>query len=189
MNLSRFFFYLDPDLRFLMKWFRFRAYEVMVPGGSGSEILLETLNLHSCFYISSDMLSGWILCILYYFIYEKGSGAQLFVKLYTMEIVSISSMLYTISIYQSWGAGTFFSGSGSGSWLFFQVAPAPAPDFFPKRLRLWLLVFFKAAPAPRSQKHPAPTGSGSWLLVKFAKIFFSPQTSKVKRWKNIKQVK
>ena len=41
-----------------------------------------------------------------------------------------------------------------------------------------------------SQKHPAPTGSssgsGSWLLVKFAKIFFSPQTSKVKRQKNIK---
>ena len=48
---------------------------------------------------------------------------------------------------QGWGAGKFFSfsgsclflsGSGSGSWLFFQAAPAP--DFFPsgqkKRLRL-----------------------------------------------------
>ena len=33
---------------------------------------------------------------------------------------------------------------------------------------------------PRSQIHPAPTGSGSWLLVKFGKIFFSLQTSKVK---------
>ena len=31
---------------------------------------------------------------------------------------------------------------------------APAPDFFPKLLRL--LVFFQAALAPRSQKHPAP---------------------------------
>ena len=39
---------------------------------------------------------------------------------------------------QGWRAGKFFS--GSGSWLFFQVAPAPAPDFFPERLRL--LVFF-----------------------------------------------
>ena len=36
---------------------------------------------------------------------------------------------------------------------------APAPDFFSKRLRL--LFFFQAVPAPRSQKHPAPTGSGS----------------------------
>ena len=96
-----------------------------------------------------------------------------------------------ICFYQGWGAGKFLIGSGSGSWLFFQVAPAPAPDFFPKRLRLRLLVFFQAAPAPapRSQKHPAPTGSGPWLLVKFAKIFFSSQTSKVKRQKNIKQVK
>ena len=38
--------------------------------------------------------------------------------------------------------------TGSGSWLFFQAAPAPC-------------FFFQAAPAPRSQKHPAPTGSGS----------------------------
>ena len=73
--------------------------------------------------------------------------------------------------------------SGSGYWLFFQAAPAP--DFFPKRLRLRLLFFFQAAPALRSQKHPAPTGSGSWLLVKFGKIFFSPQASKVKLQKNI----
>ena len=49
---------------------------------------------------------------------------------------------------QGWGAGKFIS--GSGSWLFFQAAPASAPDFFPNRL----LVFFQAAPAPRSQKHP-----------------------------------
>ena len=46
----------------------------------------------------------------------------------------------------------------------FLLAPAPAPDFFSKRLRL--LVFFQVAPAPapRSQKHPAPTGSGSSAL-------------------------
>ena len=42
---------------------------------------------------------------------------------------------------------------------------APAPDFFSKRLRL------------QGAKKP---GSGSWLLVKFGKIFFSPQTGKVK---------
>ena len=59
---------------------------------------------------------------------------------------------------QGWGAGNFFS----GSWFFFQAAPAP--DFFLKRLRLLVFffraapapVFFQAAPAPRSQKHPAP---------------------------------
>ena len=32
---------------------------------------------------------------------------------------------------------------------------APAPDFFSKRLRL-LVFLFQAAPAPMSQKHPAP---------------------------------
>ena len=93
---------------------------------------------------------------------------------------------YGHSLEQGWGAGKFFS--GSGSWLFFQTAPAP--DFFPNRLRLLVFIssgsgswfFFQAAsaPAPRSQKLPSPTGSGSWLLVKFGKIFFSPQTSKVK---------
>jgi len=49
---------------------------------------------------------------------------------------SLKSKCYT----QGWGAGKFFSGSGSASWLFFQAALAPAPDFFHKRLRL--LVFF-----------------------------------------------
>ena len=51
---------------------------------------------------------------------------------------------------------------------FFQAAPAPvpAPDFFPKRLRLrlrlrFLVFFLQTAPAPRSQKYPALTGSGS----------------------------
>ena len=51
----------------------------------------------------------------------------------------------------------------------FFVQAAPAPHFFPKRLRhrLQLLVFFSS-------------GFSSWLLVKVGKIFFSPQTSKVK---------
>ena len=84
---------------------------------------------------------------------------------------------------QDWGAGKFFS--GSGSWLFFssgsgscffsQAVPAP--------------VFFQAARlqgAKNTRLQPAPA---SRLLVKFAKIFFSPQTSKVKRQKNIKKVK
>ena len=50
---------------------------------------------------------------------------------------------------------------------------APAPDFFFSS-GSGSLYFFRAAPAPRGQK----TDSG--LLVKFGKIFFSPQTSKVK---------
>ena len=90
--------------------------------------------------------------------------------------------------YQGWGAGKFFSGSGSS--LFF------------KRLRLRLLVFF-----------PSGSGSGSWYFFSsgsgsgsgsgskgpktpgsdrlrlLGKIFFSPQTCKVKLQKDIKQVK
>ena len=48
---------------------------------------------------------------------------------------------------------------------------APAPDFFPKRLRLRLLVFFQAAPsppAPRSQKHPAPAPDYWFSLSKYS---------------------
>ena len=77
--------------------------------------------------------------------------------------------------WQGWGAGKFFSGSGSA--ILSQAAPAPG--FFFKRLRL--------QGAKNTRLRPAPTGS--LLLVKFAKIFFSPQTSKVKRQKNIKRVK
>ena len=83
---------------------------------------------------------------------------------------------------QGWGAGKFFS----GSWLFFQAAPAP--DFFPKRLRL-LFFLSSGSGSGSGSKEPKTPGSGSWLMVKFAKIFFSPQASKVKRQKNIKQVK
>ena len=63
---------------------------------------------------------------------------------------------------QGWGAGKFFSGSGSCSSLIFQAAPAPV--FFPQ-----------AAPAPSisfpgapGQKHPAPA---PWQNILFpAKI-------------------
>ena len=71
---------------------------------------------------------------------------------------------------QGWGAGKFFA--------------APAPDFFFKRLRL--LIFSQATPAPGifferlRLRFQGAKKSGSWLLVKFGKIFFSPQTSKVK---------
>ena len=78
---------------------------------------------------------------------------------------------------QGWGAGKFFSGSDSGSWLFFQVALAPAPDFFPKRLRLRLLVFF----FERLRLH----GAKNTRLRLLGKIFFSLQTSKIKLQKNI----
>ena len=41
----------------------------------------------------------------------------------------------------------------------------PAPDFFFKRLGLRLMVFFfQAAPAPRSQKHPAPAQAPDYWL-------------------------
>ena len=63
---------------------------------------------------------------------------------------------------QGWEAGKFFS--GSGSWFFFKAAPAPAPDFFPKRLRLRFLVLFferlrlrlQGAKNPRLWPAPAP---------------------------------
>ena len=74
---------------------------------------------------------------------------------------------------QGWGAGKFFS--GSGSLLFFQ--PAPAPDFFPKRLQLRLLVFFSGSKGPKTP------GSDRFRLL--GKIFFSPQTS-AKKYKTSK---
>ena len=54
------------------------------------------------------------------------------------------------------GDGTFHQGWEPANFLV-----APAPDFF-------------------FSKGPKNTGFGSWLLVKFGKIFFSPQASKVK---------
>ena len=66
---------------------------------------------------------------------------------------------------QGWGTGKFFS--GSGSWLFFkwlrllffsQAAPAPAPGFFFKRLRLQGAKNTQLRPAPA----PAP---GYWLSL------------------------
>ena len=62
---------------------------------------------------------------------------------------------------------------------FFKAALAPAPDFFPKWLRLRHLVFFSRGSGSGS-KGPKKPGSVYRLLVKFGKIFFSPQTSKVK---------
>ena len=91
----------------------------------------------------------------------------------------------------------WFSGRAGEPANFF---PVPAPDFFfkrlrlrlliffPKRLRLWLLVFFQAAPAPapRSQKHPAPAPD-YWLSL--PKYSFPHKLVKVNGKKNIKQVK
>ena len=59
---------------------------------------------------------------------------------------------------------------------------APAPDFFPKRPRL--LVFFSSGSGSKGPKTP-----GSDRLRLLGKIVFSPQISKVKLQKNIKQVK
>ena len=73
---------------------------------------------------------------------------------------------------QGFGAGWFFSRAGDpANFLaapapaFFQAAPAQAPasDFFPKRLRL-LVFFFRAAPAPRGPKKPAPAPD-YWLSL------------------------
>ena len=63
-----------------------------------------------------------------------------------------SNIAYLVQILQGWGAGKFFSGSGSG--LFFQAAPAP--NFFPKWLRL--LVFFSSGSGSGS-KEPKTPGS------------------------------
>ena len=71
---------------------------------------------------------------------------------------------------------TYIKGWGAGKFL-----AAPAPDFFFKRLRLLIFfppapapapapapgIFFRAAPAPRGQKKPAPD---YWLSLE--KCFF-----------------
>ena len=74
-------------------------------------------------------------------------------------------LILSIYIYlQGWGAGKFFS--GSGSWFFFKAAPAP--DFFPKRLRLRLLVFFfkrlRLQGAKNTRLRPAPAPD-YWLSL------------------------
>ena len=53
-------------------------------------------------------------------------------------IVLLRYVLESNACGQGLGAGKFFS--GSGSWLFSQVVPAPG-------------IFFPAAPAPRDQKN------------------------------------
>ena len=90
--------------------------------------------------------------------------------------------------WQGWGADKFFS--GFGSWLFFQAAPAP--DFFPKRLRLLfffkrlrLLVVFQAAPAPWSQKHPAPAPQPYFLAYSTGTYLTSwPHRSMIQSWRS-----
>ena len=78
----------------------------------------------------------------------------------------------------------------------FLAAPAPPPDFFFKRLRLLIVFprgsgswyFFSSGSGSGSgSKGPKTPGSDRLLLL--GKIFFSPQTSKVKLQKNVKQVK
>ena len=65
---------------------------------------------------------------------------------------------------------------------------APAPDFIPKRLRLRprlrLLLFFLSGSGSKGPKTP-----GSDQLRLLGKIFFSPQTSKVKLQKKYKTSK
>ena len=69
---------------------------------------------------------------------------------------------------------------------FFQAAPAP--DFFPSGSGTWY--FFRAAPAPRGQKHPAPAPRGQKHPAPvFGEIFVSPQTGKVKLQKKYKTSK
>ena len=86
--------------------------------------------------------------------------------------IEVSERLNMQADRQGCGAGKFFS--GSGSWLFFQAAPAP--DFFSQ-----------AAPAPviffvRLRLQGAKNTRLRFRLL--GKIVFSPQTSKVKLQKN-----
>ena len=72
-----------------------------------------------------------------------------------------------------------FFQSGSGSWFFSQAAPTSAQ------------VYFQAAPAPTpwGQKHAAPCGSDSWLLVTVWQNIFLSTNYKCKTARNIEQVK
>ena len=70
-----------------------------------------------------------------------------FLKTYAYNSVNHSGRSDVKASRQGWGAGKFFS--GSGSWLFLQAAPAP--DFFPSGSGSWY--FFRAAPAPRAKKN------------------------------------
>ena len=63
-------------------------------------------------------------------------------------IVFFLKKYYFLLNFRTGELANFFS--GSGSWLFFKVAPTPV--FFPKRLRL-LVFFSRSAPAPRGQKN------------------------------------
>ena len=72
---------------------------------------------------------------------------------------------------------TFFS-NGSGSWFFSQAAPAPAPSFFVKRLRL------QGAKNTRLRPAPAPD---YWLSL--PKYSFPHKLVRKNGKKNIKQVK
>ena len=68
--------------------------------------------------------------------------------------------IYVCSDGQGWGAGKF---SGSCSWLFFQAAPASAPNFFfPSGLGSG---YFFSSGSGSGYKGPK-NGSGSWQLVK-----------------------
>ena len=102
---------------------------------------------------------------------------------------------------QGWGAGKFFSGSGSGCWLFFSSGSGSGSSscFFPKWHGITakkfktseifvyfvffqahrLLVFFQAAPAPSSQKHPTPAPQPclfyiSWNIYTFLIVVNTP---------------
>ena len=58
---------------------------------------------------------------------------------------------------QGWGAGKFFS--GSGSWLFFQAAPAPV--FFPRCSVSGFCFFSSGSGSGSDSKEPKTPGSGS----------------------------
>ena len=57
-----------------------------------------------------------------------------------------------------------------GSWLFFQAAPAPAPDFFPKRLRLRFLVFLSSGSGSDSGSKESKTPGSDRLRLRLLTI-------------------
>ena len=65
------------------------------------------------------------------------------------------------------GAAKKLDGSPALKYNFLMLMseePAPAPDFFSKRLRLLLLVFVSSGSGSKNQKHPAHPSSGSPAL-------------------------
>ena len=81
----------------------------------------------------------------------------MFIVFFFVFIQTLAMKICTSRYFQGWEPANFLA--------------APAPDFFPKRLRLRLLVFFRAAPAPAPMGQKTALAPDYWLRL--AKYSFS----------------